>query len=431
MSFFKRGAAVLLASCLAFAVAGCSSGTPTDESASMDAATEAEMNQASADEVAAMIDALYAEQRTDQTDSQCEEARAAWDALTPEQQALVKGVQATPDYFGLDTGDASADDPMNGDDIGFDEILVVSDGTSYNESRVADIGGIERAVKTAFPNWQVRRAFTDQAAINHIRARDGEAIDNVDQALERAVANGVKNLVVIPASLTRGAAFEELRGKLAPYEESIGIIMCEPLIGEVDAQTDEYGTYDEYGDGSDYESSEYGEYDGYGSGNGGNEVVYEDVAAVVEAAAPAIAKAAGFESPDYAAGEGVAIVLVGNGSARTDGNAYQQLMSQMSGYGYYNVFIGTVEGEIEGTACSDVIESVKSVGFQKVVLLPLAVAASDDFYNDVADLENSKSWASQFKSAGFAPVDCEAVGLGQVPEIQQILLNHLSEIASQ
>lgn len=122
------------------------------------------------------------------------------DALTDAQKELVEGENADPDYFGRDTGDASKDDPRNQDDIGENELLVVSFGTSFNDSRVKDIKGIEDALQEANPDWSVRRAFTAQIIINHVEARDGECIDNMDQALERAVANNVKNLVVQPTS---------------------------------------------------------------------------------------------------------------------------------------------------------------------------------------------------------------------------------------
>ena len=168
----------------------------------------AESDQAAADKVAALIDAIYVQERTEETDAQCKAAKAAWDALTDAQKALVEGEEASPDYFGLDTGDASKDDPRNQDEIGEKELLVVSFGTSYNDSRVADIKSIEDALQAANPDWSVRRAFTAQIIINHIQARDGEKIDNMEQALERAVANGVKQLVVQPTHLMHGAEYD-------------------------------------------------------------------------------------------------------------------------------------------------------------------------------------------------------------------------------
>ena len=174
---------------------------PTEE-ATEEATDDSASDQEAADKVAALIDQIYVQERNDNTDEQCKEAKEAWDALTDAQKELVEGENADPDYFGRDTGDASKDDPLNGDDIGDNELLVVSFGTSFNGSRAADIGGIEKALQTAYPDWSVRRAFTAQIIINHVQARDDEKIDNMDQALQRAVDNGVKNLVVQPTHLS-------------------------------------------------------------------------------------------------------------------------------------------------------------------------------------------------------------------------------------
>ena len=131
-------------------------------------------DQAAADEVAKLIDAIYVQERNDNTDEQCAAAKEAWDKLTDAQKELVEGENADPDYFGRDTGDASKDDPLNEDGIGENELLVVSFGTSFNDSRAEDIGGVEKALQEANPDWSVRRAFTAQIIINHVQARDGD-----------------------------------------------------------------------------------------------------------------------------------------------------------------------------------------------------------------------------------------------------------------
>ena len=185
-------------------------------------------------EAAALIDAIYVQEWTEQTDELCAAAKAAWDALTDEEKEMVEGENADPDYFGRDTGDASLDDPLNEDGIGENEILVVSFGTSFNDSRATDIGSIEKAIQTANPDWSVRRAFTAQIIINHIQARDGEKIDNVGQALERAVNNGVKNLLIQPTHLMHGAEYDELTETLEQYEDQFETVaIAEPLLGEV------------------------------------------------------------------------------------------------------------------------------------------------------------------------------------------------------
>ena len=187
------------------------------EKASDDTTEASDDDQKAADEVGALIDKIYVQERTDTTDEDCKAAKEAWDKLTDAQKELVTGEEASPEYFGRDTGDASKDDPRNQDEIGENELLVVSFGTSFNDSRAEDIKGIEDALQEAYPDWSVRRAFTAQIIINHVQARDGEAIDNMDQALDRAVANGVKNLVVQPTHLMHGAEYDELCGKCSSY----------------------------------------------------------------------------------------------------------------------------------------------------------------------------------------------------------------------
>ena len=352
--------------------------------------TQEELDQAAADEVAALIDAIYVQTRTDETDAQCEAAKAAWDALTDAQKALVEGDEASPDYFGLDTGDASKDDPRNQDDIGENELLVVSFGTSFNDSRVADIKGIEDALQEANPDWSVRRAFTAQIIINHIQARDGEKIDNMDQALERAVANGVKNLVVQPTHLMHGAEYDEMCEAIEAYRDKFeSVSIAEPMLGEV---------------GSDAT------------------VINADKEAVAKAITAAAVADAGFESLDAAKDAGTAFVFMGHGTAHVAKVTYSQMSTQMQTLGYENVFIGTVEGEPEETSCEAVIEAVKAAGYTNVVLRPLMVVAGDHANNDMAGSEDD-SWKTMFEAAGFT-VDCQIAGLGEIADVQALYVAH-------
>ena len=354
--------------------------------------SQEELDQAAADNVAALIDAIYVQSRTDETDAQCEAAKAAWDALTDAQKELVEGDEASPDYFGLDTGDASLDDARNQDEIGENELLVVSFGTSYNDSRVADIKGIEDALQAAYPDWSVRRAFTAQIIINHVQARDGEKIDNMTQALDRAVANGVKNLVVQPTHLMHGAEYDEMCEAIEQYKDKFeSVSIAEPLLGEV---------------GSDAT------------------VINADKEAVAKAVTAAAVKDAGFDSLEAAAEEKVAFVFMGHGTSHTAKVSYSQMQTTMQTLGYDNVFIGTVEGEPEETACENVIEAVKAAGYTKVVLRPLMVVAGDHANNDMAG-EDDDSWLSQFKAAGaFDSIDCQINGLGEIDDIQQLYVAH-------
>ena len=395
-------AALLVAAMLLCACGSTAAPTATTApAATAPAATEAPAapeteavvdDQAAADEVAALIDAIYVQQRTDDTDAQCAAAKAAWDALTDAQKELVEGEEASSDYFGLDTGDASLDDPLNADGIGEKEILVVSFGTSFNDSRVADIKGIEDAIQAAFPDWSVRRAFTAQIIINHVQARDGEAIDNMEQALDRAAANGVKELVVQPTHLMHGAEYDEMMDALDAYRDKFDkIAVAEPLLGEV---------------GTDAT------------------VINADKEAVAKAVVADAAADAGFADAAAAAKEGTAFVLMGHGTAHVAKVTYSQMQTQMGKLGYDNVFIGTVEGEPEETACEAVIEAVKAAGYKNVILRPLMVVAGDHANNDMAGSEED-SWKSLFEADGsFDSVTAQIAGLGSIAEVQDLYVAH-------
>ena len=389
----KRVLVALLATALTVSMmTGCGSKKTEDTSSTKTEETSEDSDQEAADKVAKLIDDIYVQERTDKTDEQCKAAKEAWDKLTDAQKELVEGENADPDYFGRDTGDASKDDPLNEDNIGENEILVVSFGTSFNDSRAEDIGGVEKALQAAYPDWSVRRAFTAQIIINHVQARDDEKIDNMDQALERAVDNGVKNLVVQPTHLMHGAEYDELTEAVENYKDKFeSVKIAEPLLGEVGAD---------------------------------ETAINEDKAAVAEAITAEAVKTAGFDSLDAAKEEGTAFVFMGHGTSHTAKISYSQMQTQMEQLGYENVFIGTVEGEPEDTACEAVIEKLKNAGYKKVILRPLMVVAGDHANNDMAG-DDDDSWKSQFEaSKAFDSVESQIAGLGEIDAIQQIYVAH-------
>ena len=381
-------------------LAGCGSSASSGTAASSEAASStaaSEVSSEEADEMAAknvadLIDAIYVQERNENTDEQCKAAKDAWDALTDAQKELVEGEEADPDYFGRDTGDASKDDPRNEDNIGDNELLVVSFGTSFNDSRVKDIKGIEDALQAAYPDWSVRRAFTAQIIINHVQARDGEKIDNMQQAMDRAVANGVKNLVVQPTHLMHGAEYDEMMEMIDEYRDKFeSVAVAEPLLGEVGADAT---------------------------------VINEDKEAVAKAVTAEAVATAGYDSVEAAAKDGTAFVFMGHGTSHTAKISYSQMQTAMQTLGYDNVFIGTVEGEPESTSCENVIEAVKAAGYTKVVLRPLMVVAGDHANNDMAGADED-SWLSQFEASGaFDSVDCQIAGLGGVADVEQLYIAH-------
>lgn len=391
----KKLVVVLLTAAMSMSLlAGCG-GNSGSSDAKSDAKTEdtkEDSDKVAADKVAKLIDDIYVQERTDKTDKQCKEAKEAWDALTDAQKELVEGENADPDYFGRDTGDASKDDPLNQDEIGENELLVVSFGTSFNDSRAKDIGGIEKALQAANPDWSVRRAFTAQIIINHVQARDGEKIDNVDQALDRAVKNGVKELVIQPTHLMHGAEYKELTEAVESYKDKFeSVRIAEPLLGEV---------------GSDAT------------------VINADKAAVAEAITAEAVKTAEYDSLDAAAADSTAFVFMGHGTSDEAKISYSQMQTQMETLGYKNVFIGTVEGEPEETSCESVIAKVKDAGYKNVILRPLMVVAGDHANNDMAG-DDDDSWLSQFEaSKNFDSVKTQIAGLGEIDAIQQLYAAH-------
>ena len=385
----------------------CSMGAATTAMAADDSATEesadesteaadtteaSDEDQKAADNVAALIDKIYVQERTDTTDEDCKAAKEAWDALTDAQKELVEGENADPDYFGRDTGDASKDDPRNQDEIGENELLVVSFGTSFNDSRAEDVKGIEDALAEAYPDWSVRRAFTAQIIINHVEARDDEVIDNMQQALDRAVENGVKNLVVQPTHLMHGAEYDEMTEAINGYKDKFeSVAIAEPMLGEV-------------GDDAT--------------------VINDDKKAVAQAITDEACKEAGFDSMDAAAEAGTAFVFRGHGTSHTANITYDQMQTQMENLGFKNAFIGTVEGKPEDTACDKVIEKVKEAGYKNVVLRPLMVVAGDHANNDMAG-DDEDSWKSQFVASGnFENVDTQIAGLGRIEAVEQLYVDH-------
>ena len=390
----KTAAALTALALCAGVLTGCgSAASSTTASSTAGSAASSEVSGEEADELAAknvadLIDAIYVQERTDDTDAQCEAAKAAWDALTDAQKELVEGENADPDYFGRDTGDASKDDARNADEIGENELLVVSFGTSFNDSRK----GIEDALQAAYPDWSVRRAFTAQIIINHVQARDGEKIDNMQQAMDRAVANGVKNLIVQPTHLMHGAEYDEMNEMLDQYRDKFeSVAVAEPLLGEVGADAS---------------------------------VINADKEAVAKAVTAAAVKEAGYDSLDAAAADKVAFVFMGHGTSHTAKVSYSQMQTAMQTLGYDNVFIGTVEGEPEETACENVIEAVKAAGYTKVILRPLMVVAGDHANNDMAGSEDD-SWLSMFNASdAFESVDCQIAGLGEIEDVQKLYVAH-------
>ena len=277
------------------------------------------------------------------------------------------------DEENYETGDASLDDPLNQDGIGEKELLVVSFGTSFNDSRRLTVGAIEKALQEAYPDWSVRRAFTSQIIIDHLAKRDGEIIDNVHDALERAIRNGVKILVVQPTHLMDGFEYNDLKKELAAYADAFDQIVLGDALLTIDRDFD---------------------------------MVAE---AIVEATAA------------YDDGE-TAVCFMGHGTEAASNGVYAKMQTVLSEAGCEHYYIGTVEAE---PSVEDVLESVRAGSCKRVVLRPLMIVAGDHANNDMAG-DEADSWKSVFEAAGYE-VSCVVEGLGQLPAIRQLIVEHAGE----
>lgn len=330
-----------------------------------------------------LIESIYDKDWHAGSEKLCVAAKKGWDALTDEEKEQVE----EGGYFADETGDASLDNPLNQDKIGKTEVLVASFGTSFNQNRVDTIGAIEKKIAEAFPKYSTRRAFTAQIIINHIYARDGEIIDNVEQALDRAVKNGVKTLIVQPTTLMNGYEYDDVVAAVKAYEKKFEQI----VIGKPMCTTD----------------------------------------ADKEVALKAVYKSIADEKKltvDEAKESDTAYVLMGHGTAHSAQKLYTDLQELSEKIGYKNVFVGTVEGEPEGTGVEEVVEAVKKAGYKKVVLRPIMVVAGDHANNDMASEEDAESWLSMFKAEGME-VEAQIIGMGQLPEIQQLFVEHAQAAA--
>jgi len=268
------------------------------------------------------------------------------------------------------TGDASKDNPRNQDEIGEDELMVVSFGTSYNDNRRMTVGAIEDAIEKAFPDYSVRRAFTSQIIIDHVKSRDNEIIDNVTEALDRAEKNGVKRLVIQPTHLMNGLEYTDLVNEVAERSDAFEkVSIGEPLL-----------TSD------------------------------EDFKAVMTAITEATA--------EYDDGE-TAICFMGHGTEADSNQIYAKMQDLLTESGYENYFVGTVEAT---PSLEDVLAKVQAGEYKKVVLEPLMIVAGDHANNDMAGDEDG-SWKKTFEDAGYE-VTCLVRGLGELEPIQQLFVQH-------
>lgn len=352
----KKFKAMLLALIVTAAMTtGCAAGGNDSNSGVSDTTVSAETTPA---ETTSAADTASLE--TEKTD---EETAEATETAEPENEG-------EDDEENYDTGDAALDNIRNQDEIGESELLVISFGTSFNDSRRLTIGAIENDLEAAFPDFSVRRGFTANIVIDHVERRDGIHIDDINEALDRAANNGVKTLVIQPTHLMNGIEYEEIVGKVANYSDAFEkVVFGEPLLTSDD----------------DFKRVE---------------------------------KAITEWTAEYDDGE-TAVVFMGHGTEHEANGVYPKLQDMLTSDGYSNYFIGTVEA---APTLDDVLAAVKNGGYKRVILEPLMVVSGDHANNDMAGSDED-SWKTAFENEGYEVV-CLLRGLGENEEIRQIYVDH-------
>ena len=289
--------------------------------------------------------------------------------------AIAAGLAAAGAGLAAQAGIAQADEATAPKPV----ILVVSFGTSYNDSRHITIGAIEDAIRETYPDYDVRRAFTAQIIIDKLAERDGIVIDNFEQAMDKLVEEGVQKVVVQPTHLMAGYEYTDVLNSLQQnYADKFdAIVLGDPLL-----------TSD------------------------------EDYSAVVEAICDATAA--------YDDGQ-TAICFMGHGTEADSNEDYTHLQQVLTDAGHTSYFVGTVEAT---PTFDDVVEAAQAAGFTRAVLRPLMVVAGDHANNDMADTEDPDSFASKFIAAGFE-VECVVEGLGQLVAIDDIYVRHVADAIAQ
>ena len=308
--------------------------------------------------------------------SAAETTAPATEAPAPEESTKEEAASAQEEEENYETGDASLDDTRNQDDIGEKELLVVSFGTSYNDSRRLTIGAIEGAIAEACQDYSVRRGFTSQIIIDHVKGRDNVTIDNVTEALDRAVANGVKTLVVQPTHLMDGLEYNDLVEEIGQYSDA----------------------FDQVSIGAPLLTSD------------------EDFQAVAQAIVDA--------TREYDDGK-TAICFMGHGTEAESNQVYSKMQTVLTDMGCDNYFVGTVEAT---PSLDDVLKLVQAGDYERVVLEPLMVVAGDHANNDMAG-DDDDSWKSMFEASGaFDSVDTQIAGLGEIAAVQQLYVAHTAAV---
>ncbi len=249
-------------------------------------------------------------------------------------------------------------------------ILVVSFGTSYNDTRDVTIGATEEAIAAAFPDYEVRRAFTSQTIIDKLLSRDNLKINNVTEAMAELIADGVTTLAIQPTHVMNGKEYDDLVAEVQPFADSFeSLVIGAPLLSST-----------------------------------------EDYFALIDVI-----------NAEYPRAEGEVLVLMGHGTHHFANATYPALGYMLKDSGINDVIVGTVESYPD---IDTVLKQVAELDPKKVILAPLMIVAGDHASNDMAGDEED-SWKTIFKAEGYE-VEPILRGLGEFEGVHNLFIDHLN-----
>ena len=251
-------------------------------------------------------------------------------------------------------------------------ILAVSFGTSYAETREKNIDQIEEDMQKAYPDHTLYRAWTSKMILKKLKKRDNLHINNVKEAMEEMIADGVTEVVVQPTHVINGIENDLMKEDVLSYADHFSkISFGTPLLtSEQDSE--------------------------------------ETITALMEVWG---------SLPDDEV-----LVLMGHGTTHYANAVYAALDYKFKDMGYRNVFLGTVEAY---PTMASLLRQIKEYQPKKVHLAPFMIVAGDHAHNDMAG-KDKDSWVNQFKDSGFE-VECHLKGLGEYPGVRKIFLRHINE----
>ena len=250
-------------------------------------------------------------------------------------------------------------------------IVVVSFGTSHEDTRKKTIEVIEREISEEFGDYDVFRAFTSKIIIKKLREKENLIVPTVKEVMEQLVEGGYTDVIIQPTHIINGIENENMLEDLLLYAKRFSSIRIgKPLLSDTE----------------DYKQL---------------------VNCIVE---------------ENHVGEDEAILLMGHGTSHHANAVYPAVDYTFRAEGYSNIYMATVEGY---PTIEDAMGLMKKSNYKKVLLIPFMIVAGDHAKNDMAGDEED-SWKSILKKAGYE-VDCKLQGLGELQVVQDMFVRHIKE----